>query len=190
MPLVELRTTHNVRFVTDNAGLIAFDLPELMGRETWFFVVGHGYDIPRDGLGFQGLRLIPQPGKTLKVEVNRTIIARRLGRVTGAGLFGESQKLGEALDWREPGVLGCDSVQNAVHQERLFWLWGDTVLARYPLGVFDATIATTPAQPLASFEPPLRLKLDTSRTTIASARRGQNARQRPHLGNRIRQPAR
>ena len=107
VPLVELRTTHNVRFVTDNAGLIAFDLPELIGRETWFFVVGHGYEIPRDGLGFQGLRLIPQPGKTLKVEVNRTIIARRLGRVTGAGLFGESQKLGEALDWREPGVLAA-----------------------------------------------------------------------------------
>src|SRR5664280_741045 len=57
VPLVELRTTHNVRFVTDNAGLIAFDLPELMGRETWFFVIGHGYEIPRDGLGLQGVRL-------------------------------------------------------------------------------------------------------------------------------------
>src|SRR5215510_11228330 len=40
--LVELRTTHNVRFVTDNAGVIAFDLPELMGRETWFDVIGQG----------------------------------------------------------------------------------------------------------------------------------------------------
>ena len=38
VPLVELRTTHNARFVTDNAGVIAFDLPELMGRETWFGV--------------------------------------------------------------------------------------------------------------------------------------------------------
>jgi hypothetical protein len=34
MPLVELRTTNQVRFVTDNAGVVAFDLPELMGRET------------------------------------------------------------------------------------------------------------------------------------------------------------
>ena len=49
--LVELRTTHAVRFVTDNAGVIAFDLPELMGRETWFDVSGHGYDRPRDGFG-------------------------------------------------------------------------------------------------------------------------------------------
>ena len=38
VPLVELRTTHNMRFVTDNAGVIAFDLPESMGRRTWFDV--------------------------------------------------------------------------------------------------------------------------------------------------------
>src|SRR5512143_4109818 len=71
VPLVELRTTHHVRLVSDNAGLIAFDLPELMGRETWFDVLGHGYEIPKDGFGFRGLRLTPQPGKTLRVEVNR-----------------------------------------------------------------------------------------------------------------------
>ena len=35
VPLVELRTTHDVRLVTDNAGIIACDLPEMMGRETW-----------------------------------------------------------------------------------------------------------------------------------------------------------
>src|SRR5688572_18311451 len=87
VPLVELRTTHNVRFVTDNAGIIAFDLPELMGMETWFDVIGHGYEVPRDGFGSRGVRLKLDYGKTLKVEVNRTIIAKRLGRLTGGGLF-------------------------------------------------------------------------------------------------------
>src|SRR5882757_431554 len=72
VPLVELRTTHHVRLVTDNAGVIAFDLPELMGRETWFEVIGHGYEVPRDGFGMSGVRLKPEPGETLKVEVNRT----------------------------------------------------------------------------------------------------------------------
>src|SRR5882757_6712440 len=62
VPLVELRTTHNVRFVTDNAGVIAFDLPELMGRETWFDVFGPGYEVPRDGYGARGVRLKPEPG--------------------------------------------------------------------------------------------------------------------------------
>jgi hypothetical protein len=42
----------------------------------------------------------------------------------------------------------------------LFWAWGDTSLARYPLGIFHMTSATTAVRPLDSFEPPLRLRLD------------------------------
>jgi len=84
----------------------------------------------------------------------------RLGRITGGGLFAESQKLGSNLDVRESGILGCDSVQNAVHRGRMFWLWGDTTIARYPLGIFDGTSATTAIRPLKDFEPPLNLKLD------------------------------
>jgi hypothetical protein len=160
VPLVELRTTHNVRWVTDNAGVIAFDLPELMGRETWFDVIGHGYERPKDGFGYRGVRLTPEPGKTLKVEVTRTILAKRLGRLTGGGLFAESQKLGRELAWRESGLLGCDSVQNAVHRGKLFWAWGDTTLPHYPLGLFDMSSATTAVRPLTSFEPPLRLAFD------------------------------
>src|ERR671939_248044 len=66
IPLVEFRTTNQVRLVTDNAGVIAFDLPELMGRETWFDVIGHGYNVPKDGFGSRGVRLRPEPGKILK----------------------------------------------------------------------------------------------------------------------------
>ena len=54
VPLVELRTTHLARLVTDNAGVIAFDLPELMGRETWFDVLGHGYEVPKGMTGTDG----------------------------------------------------------------------------------------------------------------------------------------
>jgi len=160
VPLVELRTTHNLRFASDNAGNIAFDAPELMGRETWFDIIGHGYEVPKDAYGSRGVRLTPQPGRTLKVEVSRTIIAKRLGRLTGGGIFAESQKLGLDLQWPESGILGCDSIQNAVHRGKLFWAWGDTVIPSYPLGIFHMTSATTPLQPIDSFEPPLRLKLD------------------------------
>ena len=160
VPLVELRTTHQERFVTDNAGLIALDSPELMGVETWFDVIGHGYEVPKDGFGYRGVRLRLEPGKTFRVEVNRKVLARRLGRITGGGLFAESQKLGREMDVTESGVLGCDSVQNAVYQGRLYWLWGDTTLPQYPLGIFDSTSATTSLQPLSSFEPPIRLNFD------------------------------
>jgi hypothetical protein len=160
VPMVELQTNHLVKLVTDNAGRVAFDLPELMGKETWLAVSSDGYEVPADGFGFRGVRVTPKPGATLTIEVNRTSIAKRLGRVTGAGLFGESQKLGLEMEWRETGVLGSDSVQNAIHNGRMFWAWGDTIVARYPLGIFDMSSATSAVGPLVKLEPPLRLKLD------------------------------
>lgn len=160
VPLVELRTTHQVRFVSDNAGVIALDAPELMGRETWFEVVGHGYELPKDGFGYRGVRLKPEQGGHLRVEVNRVSRARRIGRLTGAGLFSESKKLGLEWDWREQGVFGCDSVQAAEHGGRLFWIWGDTTLAGYPLGIFDASAATTSLPGPREWEVPLKLRFD------------------------------
>lgn len=160
VPLVELRTTHHARWVSDNAGVIALDAPELMGRETWFGVVGHGYGVPKDGFGYRGVRLRPQPGGRIRVEVERSSLARRIGRLTGAGIFAESQKLGEELEWGEQGVFGCDSVQNAVHGGRLFWVWGDTTLAGYPLGIFDASAATTLLPVGRSLEAPLKIRFD------------------------------
>src|SRR5829696_813212 len=71
VPLVELRTTHHVRLVTDNAGVVAFDVGELMGRLTWFDVIGHGYEVDKDGFGMRGVRVTPERGKTLRIEVKR-----------------------------------------------------------------------------------------------------------------------
>src|SRR5439155_21026812 len=101
-----------------------------------------------------------EPGKRLGIEVTRTIVAQRLGRITGSGLFAESQKVGEQMGWHDSDVLGCDSVQLAVHNNRLFWLWGDTTLANYPLGIFDCSSATTALRPLPMFEPPIKLRFD------------------------------
>ncbi|MBL9152561.1 MAG: hypothetical protein JNK37_08755 [Verrucomicrobiales bacterium] len=160
VPLVELRTTHQVSFFTDNAGAVAFDLPELMGTETWLTVEADGYERKADGFGFRGFRFTPQPGGDHEIAVERTIVAKRLGRLTGGGIFAESQKLGEHADWRESGILGSDSVQVAVHRGRRFWAWGDTLVPRYPLGLFHMASATTALKPLSSFAPPLKLPFD------------------------------
>ncbi|MCO8124318.1 DUF4185 domain-containing protein [Stieleria sp. TO1_6] len=160
VPLVELTTTHHVRFISDNAGVIAFDLPELMNTETWFSIRGHGYSVDKDGFGFAGVRLTPRPGETLTVSVRREMPGKRLGRLTGGGLFAESQKLGDHQQWTEQGILGCDSVQNIHHNGKLIWGWGDTTVAKYPLGRFHMTGATTIPRPLESFQPPLQLRFD------------------------------
>ena len=160
VPLVELRTTHHVRLVSDNAGLIAFDLPELMNVSTWLHVRGHGYSVPRDRFGYEGVRVVPRPGEAVTIQLARELPAKRLGRITGGGLFSESQKLGLQTDWSEQGILGCDSVQNARHGEKLFWSWGDTTLPGYPLGRFHMIAATTSVQPLGDLRPPIRLRYD------------------------------
>ena len=160
VPLVELRTTHHVRYVSDNAGVIAIDDPSLMNHEVWFDIIGHGYGVEAYGFGKRGIRLTPQPGESLTVKVTRSSLAKRIGRLTGAGLFDESQKLGEKTNWHDSPVFGCDSVQLARHRGKLFWAWGDTKVAGYPLGIFHMTSATTGLEPFESFEPPLRPEFD------------------------------
>lgn len=154
--MATLRTVHEVELHTDNAGVVAFDLPELEGVETWLHFEADGYELPPDGFGYRGFRVVPRRGERHEVRVRRTSLAKRVGRLTGAGLFAESQKLGEELGWEESGVLGCDSVQAARHRGRLVWAWGDTLLARYPLGIFHMLGATSGDLPFESLEPPLR----------------------------------
>ena len=160
VPLVELETTSKVLFVTDNAGLVAFDLPEFMGRETWLTVRSHGYEMDKDGFGNRGFRFTPMPGTTKRIEIRRTNIAKRLGRLTGEGIFAESQKLGQHLDWQESGVVGQDTVEEAPFNGKIYWGWGDTGVFGYPLGLFKTAGATTPLLPLKKFEPPLELAFD------------------------------
>ena len=170
VPLVELRTTHDARYVSDNAGLIALDDPELFDRAVWFHVKGHGYGVKRDGFGYEGIRTSPSAGGTIRVEVERRNIAKRLGRLTGAGLFAERQKLGSEAPEKENGVFGCDSVQVARQGNDLFWLWGDTTLPGYPLGVFHSTAARTTAQPIPEFKPPLSIRFSHFRDAEGKVR--------------------
>ena len=64
VPLVELRTVNNLRFVTDSAGVVALDEPDLMGQTVFFSVHSHGYEFPKDGFGFAGKALKPSLGNS------------------------------------------------------------------------------------------------------------------------------
>lgn len=157
VPLVELRSVNEISHVSDNLGLIAIDEPDLLDHEIWLQVKGHGYGVPKDGFGFEGVRTTLKAGGKFRIEVERRNIAKRLGRLTGAGLFAEGQKLGIPPLLPETGVLGCDSVLTAKFNGKLFYLWGDTNLPNYPLGIYTSSAATTPLAPLKKFEPPLAM---------------------------------
>lgn len=170
VPLVELRTVHQVRLVSDNAGMIAFDLPELMGREAWFDVIGHGYEVRPDEFGYRGVRLTPRPDAVLRVVVRRRLAAIRIGRLTGAGRLAESRRLGLTADDPETGIVGCDSVQNAVYRGKLYWFWGDTGLPHYPLGIFHTTGAITDLLPGKVDEAPISLRYEVFRDAAGRPR--------------------
>ncbi len=152
VPLIELTTTNEIRHVTDSNGLVAFDEPGLMGQTVFFHVKGHGYEYPKDGFGYRGKALKVEPGGSARLEVARQNIAERLYRVTGAGIYSDTIRLGRSAPIRQPllnaQVLGSDSVLNAIYHGRLAWFWGDTNRPGYPLGNFHTPGATSqlPAQ--------------------------------------------
>lgn len=145
VPLISLTTTNHQTFVSDSAGWIAFQEPGLMNEEVFFHVSGPGYSVPKDGFGYAGIRLTPKAGELAEVKVTRHNIAERLYRVTGQGIYRDTELLGLGSLRPRPnlnaGVMGQDSVQALPWKGRLFWLWGDTNQAGYPLGNFHCTCA-------------------------------------------------
>jgi hypothetical protein len=140
VPLVELHTVNNIRFVTDSHGWIAFQEPGLMDERVFFHVHSHGYEFPADGFGIRGVALQTTPGKQATLKIERINLAERLYRITGEGIYRDSVLLEAPTPIQKPllnaKVLGSDSVMNAVYRGRLHWFWGDTNRPGYPLGNF------------------------------------------------------
>jgi hypothetical protein len=147
VPLVELRTNHQVRYVTDSNGIAYFREPDLMGQAVFFHVKSHGYEFAKDGFGAVGRTLQTTPGGRATLRIKRKNIAQRLYRITGAGIYADSVLAGRPVPLKAPLlnglVLGQDGAINALYHGHLYWFWGDTNRAAHPLGNFQATGATS-----------------------------------------------
>jgi hypothetical protein len=153
VPLVSLTTVDQQVFTTDSNGVAFIDAPELAGVATFFSVSADGYEYPADAFGFRGKAVTLAPGASASASfvVNRTQLAQRVYRLTGAGLYGDSLRAGVALPPHvsrqhallNAGVLGQDSVLSAVYKGRVRYFWGDTNRAAFPLGNFFSTGATS-----------------------------------------------
>ncbi len=146
VPLVELKTPHEIRYYTDSAGRVAVREPGLMGERVFFKVRSPGYRMPKNGW-FRGFRVRLTPGGSKTVEIHRAQPAQRLYRVTGAGIYRDTVLLGKATPVEHPllnaGVAGQDSVVNTIYRGKLYWFWGDTKRASFPLGNFQVTGAVS-----------------------------------------------
>lgn len=146
IPLVELESVNSIRYVTDNMGRVAFNEPGLLGRELFFTVRSHGYEMKKDGFGFAGLRITPRVGQVAEIKLTRRNLAERLCRLTGEGLYRDTLLLGHKPPQPpspHPGrVAGQDSIQAAVYGGKVYCFWGDTLRMEYPLGIFRMAGAT------------------------------------------------
>ena len=140
IPMVELTTVDDVVYITDSAGRLAFDEPELKGAMVFFKVTSPGYHVAKDGFGIEGVRLTIEPGSSQTIEMSRTNLAERLYRITGRDIYRDSVRLEHPAPLEHSvlngKVVGQDSVQPAIYQNQLYWFWGDTNQLQYPLGLY------------------------------------------------------
>lgn len=157
VPLVELKTTNHLRYVTDSAGYVAFYEPGMMDTDVHFMVKSHGYEFAKDGFGYAGITLKTMQGGSAELRVKRTDIAERIYRITGQGIYSDSILLGHKAPLRNPVieglVTGQDSVLSEVYKDKVYWFWGDTSRVAYPLGNFHSSGATSPLPGKGGLDP-------------------------------------
>ena len=131
VPLVELKLPNEVKYWTDSAGVAALDEPSLGTCEVFLSIRSHGYEYPEETPLGRGANVRIEPGKMREVRVRRTMIAERLYRLTGEGIYRDSVMAGLPVPAKEPllnaQVLGQDTVSTAIYRGKIFWIWGDTV---------------------------------------------------------------
>jgi hypothetical protein len=147
VPLVQLRTVNEATWWTDSNGIVAFDEPGLMDMEVFFHVSSPGYEVPADFFHNRGVKLMPRPGGSAVIRINRLNITERLYRITGQGIYRDSVLVGHPVPLKRPvlngQVMGQDTVIATPYRGKIYWFWGDTSRPSYPLGNFGASGATS-----------------------------------------------
>src|SRR5436190_17933912 len=62
-----LETNHRIAAVTDRNGTAAFEEPGLEGQEVFFSLTHPRYELPADGFGIRGVRLMVTDGGSAQV---------------------------------------------------------------------------------------------------------------------------
>ena len=135
VPLVELKLPNGVKYWTDSAGVAALDEPSFSGREVFITVRSHGYEYLEETPFGRGTNVKIKPGRIRELPVRRTMVAERLYRLTGEGIYRDSVMADLPVPMNKPllnaQVLGQDTVSAAIYRDKIFWIWGDTIGPAY-----------------------------------------------------------
>ena len=137
VPLVRVALGDDVLW-SDSNGLVAYCNPDRVGQSLQVQVSSHGYEPASASLSTSA-------GGEGTIMLDRINIAERLYRATGEGIYRDSTLLGRDVPLEQPvldgQVMGQDTVQTAIYQGEVFWVWGDTQRPSYPLGNFHTSSA-------------------------------------------------
>jgi hypothetical protein len=127
VPLMELKLPNEVKYYTDSAGIAALHEPSFASRKVFVQIAGHGYQYAKEGVA-----LTLKAGGRTEIKVRRTMIAERLYRLTGEGIYRDSVFAGLPAPIHEPmlgagQVLGQDTADATPYRGKLYWIWGDTI---------------------------------------------------------------
>jgi hypothetical protein len=152
VPLIELKLPNEVKYWTDSAGIAALREPALQSQPVSISISGHGYEFPGETFfGKATASIMLKPGGRTNLQVRRTMIAERLYRLTGEGIYRDSIEAGlikESPATSTALVLGQDTAVATPYRGKLFWIWGDTIGPAF--WNFNVTAATSDLPPKAS----------------------------------------
>jgi len=164
VPLVELKTTNETTYYTDSNGIVAFYEPGLMDQTVYFSIRSDGYEFPEDFLGSRGVALHVTRGGSAVLKIHRTMIAERLYRITGEGIYRDSVLVGAHVPIRNPvlngQVMGQDGGLAIPWRGKIYWFWGDTARPSYPLGNFGTSGATSELPAKGGLDPNVGVDLN------------------------------
>ncbi|HMI90234.1 MAG TPA: hypothetical protein VK509_02670, partial [Polyangiales bacterium] len=156
VPLVRVALGDEL-FWTDSNGLVAYCNPDHLGERVQIAASSHGY-APASA------QLELTPGGAGGLALDRINVAERLYRITGQGIYRDSLLLGRDVPLAEPAldgeVVGQDTVQTAIYQGEVFWVWGDTNRPSYPLGNFHTSSARSKLPEQGGLPPSAGVDLD------------------------------
>jgi len=156
VPLVRVALGGEV-FWSDSNGLIAYCNPDHLGERLQAQASSHGY-APASA------QVELAAGGEGMLVLDRINVAERLYRITGQGIYRDSLLLGRDVPLAEPAldgeVVGQDTVQTAIYQGKLFWVWGDTNRPSYPLGNFHTSSARSELPDQGGLPPSAGVDLD------------------------------
>jgi hypothetical protein len=131
VPLVFVKTAEE-SFVTDSQGFVADCRGDHAGKLVTFEATSDGYSLANGSATLQ-----VTPGQVDVIEIDRQNIAGRLYRVTGEGIYRDSQLLGLTTPLAEPVINGLVMGQSLAGEQlfhgAVFWAWNSTFGPAHPL---------------------------------------------------------